>query len=89
MLPDLWRMADRRVRATRRTPPITPASPELEAVLSGIDHHLDIDRWFQRAVDAGCEVTTPLQVMFWGDRWGAVRDPFGVHWAMNAPVKKA
>lgn len=48
----------------------------------------DIDRWWQRAVDAGCEITTPLQVMFWGDRWGAVRDPFGVDWAMNAAVAK-
>jgi uncharacterized glyoxalase superfamily protein PhnB len=25
--------------------------------------------------------------MFWGDRWGSLRDPFGVNWAMNAPVK--
>jgi uncharacterized glyoxalase superfamily protein PhnB len=47
-----------------------------------------IDEWWQRAVDAGCEVTTPLQVMFWGDRWGALRDPFGVDWAMNAPIRK-
>ncbi|PZN53321.1 MAG: glyoxalase [Proteobacteria bacterium] len=47
----------------------------------------EIDTWWQRAVDAGCTVTTPLQVMFWGDRWGALRDPFGVEWAMNAPVK--
>ena len=47
----------------------------------------DIDAWWQRAVDAGCEVVTPLQVMFWGDRWGQVKDPFGVAWAMNAPVK--
>ena len=47
----------------------------------------NIDEWWQRAVDAGCEVTTPLQVMFWGDRWGALRDPFGVEWAMNAAVK--
>lgn len=45
----------------------------------------DVDRWWQRAVDAGCEVTTPLQLMFWGDRWGALRDPFGVEWALNAP----
>lgn len=49
----------------------------------------DIGEWFQRAVDAGCAVTTPLQLMFWGDRWGALRDPFGVNWAMNAPVKQA
>ncbi|TIO83313.1 MAG: VOC family protein, partial [Mesorhizobium sp.] len=26
-------------------------------------------------------------VMLWGDRWGQVKDPFGVAWAMNAPVK--
>jgi PhnB protein len=31
----------------------------------------------------------PVQVMFWGDRFGAFRDPFGVQWAMNAPVDKA
>lgn len=47
----------------------------------------DIDSWWQRAVDAGCTVVNPLQVMFWGDRWGLLRDPFGVDWAMNAPVK--
>lgn len=47
----------------------------------------DIDSWWQRAVEAGCEVLLPLQVMFWGDRYGQLRDPFGVMWAMNAPVK--
>lgn len=54
--------------------------------------HLDndnIDRWWQRAMDAGCEVAVPLDVMFWGDRWGLLRDPFGVEWGMNAPVKQA
>ena len=47
----------------------------------------EIDTWWQRAIDAGCEVVTPLDVMFWGDRWGSLRDPFGVSWAMNASVK--
>jgi len=47
----------------------------------------NIERWWQRAVDAGCEVAVPLDVMFWGDRWGLLRDPFGVEWGMNAPVK--
>jgi uncharacterized glyoxalase superfamily protein PhnB len=49
----------------------------------------NIDRWWKRALDAGCEVMMPLDVMFWGDRWGSLRDPFGVDWAMNAPVKAA
>jgi len=26
--------------------------------------------------------------MFWGDRWGQLRHPFGVTWAMNAPVNE-
>ncbi len=49
----------------------------------------EIDAWWARAVDAGAEVTTPLQQMFWGDRYGALKDPFGVIWAMNAPLRAA
>jgi uncharacterized glyoxalase superfamily protein PhnB len=45
----------------------------------------DIDAAFQRAVDAGATVIMPVQKMFWGDRYGQLRDPFGVTWAMNAP----
>jgi PhnB protein len=30
----------------------------------------------------------PLAHMFWGDRYGQLRDPFGVIWAMNAPIRK-
>lgn len=48
----------------------------------------DIQRWWDRAVAAGCEVQMPLQIMFWGDRWGSLRDAFGVEWAMNAPVNQ-
>jgi PhnB protein len=43
----------------------------------------DIDTWFQRAVDAGGTVALPVQLMFWGDRYGQVRDPFGVLWSMG------
>ncbi|MGI2031452.1 VOC family protein [Rhizobium panacihumi] len=48
----------------------------------------DIDFWWKRAVDAGFTVVTELQVMFWGDRYGQLRDPFGVLWAMNEPAGK-
>jgi uncharacterized glyoxalase superfamily protein PhnB len=47
----------------------------------------DIDAWWNRAVEAGAEIVLPLQLMFWGDRYGQLRDPFGVLWAMNAPNK--
>lgn len=46
----------------------------------------DIDSWFDRAVAAGATVTTPVARMFWGDRYGALVDPFGVQWAMNQPA---
>jgi PhnB protein len=45
----------------------------------------NIDSWWSRAVEAGCDIESPLADMFWGDRWGSLRDPFGVNWAMNAP----
>lgn len=43
----------------------------------------DIDSWWKRAVDAGATVVLPLQDMFWGARYGQLRDPFGVLWSMN------
>ena len=46
----------------------------------------DIHKDFQRAVDAGCEVTMPVQTMFWGDLYGALRDPFGVDWVFDQPA---
>jgi uncharacterized glyoxalase superfamily protein PhnB len=47
----------------------------------------DIDAWYQRAVAAGCTATMPPADMFWGDRYGQLKDPFGVTWAMNTPSK--
>jgi uncharacterized glyoxalase superfamily protein PhnB len=43
----------------------------------------DVQAWWDRAVAAGAEVVTPLAVQFWGDRYGQVRDPFGVVWTMG------
>jgi PhnB protein len=43
----------------------------------------DIDARFQHAIDAGGTVVMPVADMFWGDRYGQLRDPFGVVWAMN------
>jgi PhnB protein len=48
----------------------------------------DIDAWYKRAVDAGCIATMPPADMFWGDRYGQLKDPFGVTWALNTPIKK-
>ena len=47
----------------------------------------DIDSWWKRAVDAGATIVLPLQDMFWGARYGQLRDPFGVLWSMNEQKK--
>ena len=41
----------------------------------------DVDAAWQRAVDAGCSGIMAPQDMFWGDRYGQCKDPFGVTWA--------
>ncbi|MEP7246872.1 MAG: glyoxalase/bleomycin resistance/extradiol dioxygenase family protein [Gammaproteobacteria bacterium] len=43
----------------------------------------DIDRWWKRAIEAGATAVMPPQDMFWGDRYGQLKDPFGVSWSMN------
>ena len=46
----------------------------------------DIDAWWARAIAAGAESIMPVQEMFWGARYGQVRDPFGVRWSFNQPL---
>ena len=47
-------------------------------------HVEDADRWFDRAVAAGCTVTMPVAMQFWGDRYGMVKDPYGVTWGIGS-----
>lgn len=49
-------------------------------------HNIDAD--FQREIDAGGTVTMPLENQFWGDRYGAFKDPFGYNWSMGQPVSE-
>lgn len=42
----------------------------------------DVDATAERAVAAGAQVEMPIAEMFWGERYGIVRDPFGHRWAL-------
>jgi uncharacterized glyoxalase superfamily protein PhnB len=42
----------------------------------------DCDALFERATNAGCETLYPVDDMFWGDRIGKVKDPFGHCWGI-------
>jgi PhnB protein len=74
---------------------LSDAFPEWGAPLQapqGFTLHLqvdDADAWFSRALEAGCTATMPIQDMFWGDRYGQLKDPFGVAWSVGAPLKKS
>lgn len=41
------------------------------------------DTTFNQAVSAGAEVEAPLADMFWGDRYGRLKDPFGYSWSVG------
>lgn len=42
----------------------------------------DVDKIFNQAVKAGATVVMPVMDMFWGDRYGQVKDPFGHNWSI-------
>jgi PhnB protein len=48
----------------------------------------DADAWVARAAEAGATVVMPVAEMFWGDRYGVIKDPFGHSWSMGAPVRE-
>jgi PhnB protein len=48
----------------------------------------DADAFFERAVLAGASIMMPVTEMFWGDRYGKVRDPFGHQWSIATCVKQ-
>lgn len=51
-------------------------------------HVDDIDAWWKRAIDAGATEVMPVQEMFWGDRYGQLRDPYGILWSLNEAKKR-
>jgi PhnB protein len=47
----------------------------------------DVDETVQQVLDAGGTIATPVEDMFWGDRFGAVSDPFGHTWQIATRVE--
>ncbi|CAH1670691.1 VOC family protein [Hyphomicrobiales bacterium] len=46
----------------------------------------DVDAALAKAEAAGADVFLPASDVFWGARYGRLRDPFGHVWAFNAPL---
>jgi uncharacterized glyoxalase superfamily protein PhnB len=43
----------------------------------------DCDALWNQALAAGATPPMPLQDMFWGDRFGKFKDPFGHEWSVS------
>ena len=47
----------------------------------------DVDAFVARAVEEGATVTMPIADMFWGDRYGVIKDPFGHCWSVATHLR--
>ncbi|MDB5698788.1 MAG: hypothetical protein JWN69_1592 [Alphaproteobacteria bacterium] len=47
----------------------------------------DADEYWERATRAGMVVVMPLAPQFWGDRYGQLRDSFGITWSFGAAIE--
>lgn len=48
----------------------------------------DVDAAFQKAVAAGAQPLMPPTDMFWGDRYGKLKDPFGHEWSVATQIRE-
>jgi uncharacterized glyoxalase superfamily protein PhnB len=48
----------------------------------------DADKSFTRAISAGATALKPVEEMFWGARFGQLRDPFGHQWSVTTQVRE-
>ncbi|HVY62208.1 MAG TPA: VOC family protein [Planctomycetota bacterium] len=48
----------------------------------------DVDASFKRAVEAGATAEYPVMDMFWGDRTGSLKDPFGFKWVLASRTRE-
>jgi PhnB protein len=71
--------------------PDSPYKPpkQLDGISGGLYVYVDdVDDMVRQVVDAGGTVTTPIEDMFWGDRFGRVTDPFGHTWEIATRVEE-
>jgi PhnB protein len=47
----------------------------------------DVDAAVAKAAAAGGEIVMPAADMFWGERYGQIKDPFGHLWSFGGPLK--
>ncbi len=67
---------------------ITKAPSELGGSTASVMMYVeDVDATIQQAVGAGATLEREAEDQFWGDRFGAVIDPFGHMWSIATHVE--
>ena len=64
--------------------PLSPGGGTSASLFLYVDN---VDAIFEKAVSAGVTVAMPVADMFWGDRAGAIVDPFGHRWMLATHIK--
>lgn len=59
--------------------------PSMTALFLGFDKAAEVDALISKAKGMGATVIQEPEDMFWGDRFGMFRDPFGHRWHVGAP----
>ncbi|MDE2293208.1 MAG: VOC family protein [Elusimicrobia bacterium] len=77
------RIGDSRLMLNDEFPEMGATAPEPGRAASSVWVYVeDADAFFARATAAGAKVLMPLGDQFWGDRMGALEDPFGHRWSV-------
>ncbi len=77
-------IGDSRVMLGDEWPEMGAKSPEmLGGSAGGVFLYVkNVDAFTNKAIGAGATVVMPVQDMFWGDRYGKLKDPFGHEWSI-------
>lgn len=77
-------IGDSRVMLGEEAPEMGARSPEtLGGSAGGVLLYVrNVDAFTDKAIAAGATVVMPVQDMFWGDRYGKLKDPFGHEWSV-------
>jgi uncharacterized glyoxalase superfamily protein PhnB len=78
------RFGDALLYLNEESPDLDERSPEsLGGAAASLHLYVpNVDAAYARAVSAGAIPRTRVEDMFWGERYGTVRDPFGYEWAL-------
>jgi PhnB protein len=83
------KIGDSRVMLADEMPGAGCQSPQsLGGTTNGIMLYVEnVDSVFKQAVAAGAQPEAPVTDMFWGDRYGRLKDPFGHSWSVATHTK--